>query len=319
MEHARHEPWAVYQGRRLRRHLYWLRTQGLARLIEEDDLNPLPRTARAVARWRWRLAHHARPGGATAVFLVGLQRSGTNMLVRGLERDPRFQVYNENHRAAFSRFRLRPDPVIRRLVEHSRHPYVLFKPLCDSHRTDSLLDDLGLDRPPRAMWAYRSVDGRARSAVAKFGDTNLRTLRDLALGQGRDRWEAQRLSPDSLELVASVDWARASPLDAAALFWYVRNRLYFELGLAERSDVLLVSYDAMIADPEAEMTRICGFLDLPYHRRLVAHVEGRAGGERGGSLELDPRIRERCSELAEQLDAAHRRVSSGSVSGEAGS
>jgi hypothetical protein len=318
MAQAGHEPWALYQARRLWRHLSWLRTQGLARLIEEDDLNPLQRTARAMARWRWRLAHPARPGGATAVFLVGLQRSGTNMLVRGLEQDPRFQVYNENHRAAFRRFRLRPDPVIRELVEHSRHPFVLFKPLCDSHRTANLLDGLGLHQAPRAMWAYRSVDGRARSAVAKFGDANLRMLRDLALGQGRDRWETQRLSADSLELVSSVDWARASPLDAAALFWYVRNRLYFELGLAERSDVLLVSYDAMIADPEAEMARICGFLDLPYHPRLVAHVEGRVDRGRNGRLELDTRIWERCSELGEQLDAAHRRASSGSVRGEAG-
>ena len=317
MAQPRHEPWAWYQGRRVRRHLSWLRTQGLARLIEEDDLNPLRRTGRAVARWRWRQAHQARPAGGTAVFVVGVQRSGTNMLVRGLDQDPRFQVYNENHRAAFSRFQLRPDPVVRQLIERSRHPYVLFKPLCDSHRTADLLDGLGLRRAPRAMWAYRSVDGRARSAVAKFGDSNLRMLRELAAGEGRDRWEAQRLSPDSLQLISSFDWARRSPLDAAALFWYVRNRLYFELGLAERSDVLLVSYDALIADPEAEMSRICGFLDLPFDRRLVAHVEGRGGGG-DASLELHPRIRERCDELTGQLDAAHRSVPTRSVGGEVG-
>jgi hypothetical protein len=317
MAQRRQEPWARYQGRRLWRHLSWLRAQGLARLIEEDNLNPLQRASRAVAGWRWRQAHQARPGAATAVFVVGLQRSGTNMLVRGLERDPRFQVYNENHRAAFNRFRLRPDPVIRQLVERSRHPYVLFKPLCDSHRTADLLDGLGLHPDPLAMWAYRSVDGRARSAVAKFGDTNLRMLRELAAGGGQDRWEAQRLSSDSLQLISSLDWARRTPHDAAALFWYVRNRLYFELGLAERPDVLLVSYDAMLADPQAEMGRICGFLDLPFDRRLVAHVEGRRGGGEA-RLELHPRIRERCDELVAQLDAARRTVPTRSVGGEVG-
>jgi sulfotransferase family protein len=311
------EPWAQYQRRRLWRHHYWLRTQGLARLIEEDDLNPLRRAGRAVATWRWRRVHQARPGNGTAVFVVGLQRSGTNMLVRGLDRDPRFQVYNENHRAAFSRFQLHPDPVIRQLVERSRHPYVLFKPLCDSHRTADLLDSLGLRRPPRAIWAYRSVDGRARSAVAKFGDTNLRLLRELAAGDGRDRWEARRLSSDSLRLISSFDWTRRSPLDAAALFWYVRNRLYFELGLAERSDVLLVSYDAMLADPEAEMGRICGFLDLPFDGRLVAHVLGRGDGA-DARLELHPRIREHCDELTERLDAARRTVPARSADGEVG-
>jgi hypothetical protein len=294
-----------YTRWRVRRHLHWLRTQGLARLVEEDELNPVRRATKAAAKWRWRLAHRGRPPGGTAVFLVGVQRSGTNMLVRGLERSAEFAVYNENHRAAFDRFQLRPDPVVRRLIEQSHHPYVLFKPLCDTHRTPELLDGLGVRRAPQAMWAYRSVDGRARSAVAKFGDVNRRVLRELAHGGGRSRWEAQRLSPDSLELIASFDWDRMGPLDAAALFWYVRNRLYFELGLAGRPDVLLVSYDAMVARPEAEMTRICEFLGVAYDRRLVSHVKPRPAGQ-AGALQLDPRIRARCDELAARLETAHR-------------
>ena len=310
------DPWLGYTGRRLRRHLHWLRSQGLARLVEEDELNPVDRATKAAAKWRWRLAHRARPPGGTAVFLVGVQRSGTNMLVRGLERSPEFAVYNENHRAAFSRFQLRPDPVIRRLVEQSRHPYVLFKPLCDSHRTPELLDGLGLQRSPRALWAYRSVDGRARSAVAKFGDVNLRVLRELASGGGRSRWEAQRLSPDSLQLIAGFDWERMGPFDAAAMFWYIRNRLYFELGLARRPDVLVVSYEAMVAEPEAEMARICEFLGVAYDGRLIAHVKARPRGQ-SEALQLDPRIRDRCVELAARLEAA-RHAGPAPVPGEVG-
>jgi hypothetical protein len=272
--------------------------------VAEDELNPLERATKAAAKWRWRLAHRGRRPGGTAVFVVGVQRSGTNMLVRGLERSPEFAVYNENHRVAFDRFRLRPDPVIRRLIEDSRHPYVLFKPLCDSHRTPELLEGLGVGQVPRALWAYRSVDGRARSAVAKFGDVNRRVLAELANGGGRTRWEAQRLSPDSLELIASFDWDRVGPLDAAALFWYVRNRLYFELGLAGRPDVLLVSYDAMVSGPEAEMRRICGVLGVTYDRRLIAHVQPRPARQ-AEPLRLDPRIRARCDELAARLEAAH--------------
>jgi hypothetical protein len=300
----RREPWPAYAARRVRRHVRWLRTQGLARLVEEDRLDPVDRTATMVGKWRWRVTHRSRPDGGSPVFLVGLQRSGTNMVLRGLERAPEFEVYNENHRAAFSRFRLRPDPVIRRLVDGSRHPYVLFKPLCDAHRTTELLEGLGTRRPGRALWAYRSVDGRTRSAVAKFGDANLRALRGIAAGR-RDAWEAQRLSPDSLDLIASFDWARMSATSAAALFWYVRNRLYFELGLDRRPDVLLVSYDAMLADPVAEAQRICAFLEFPYHPRLVAHVAPRAPAT-PGPLDVDPRVRARCEELGARLDAAHR-------------
>ena len=300
------EPWARYEAARVRRHVGWLRTQGLARLVEEDQLNPVHRVAMAVGRWRWRLANRSRPRGAVPVLLVGLQRSGTNMLVRGLERAPEFEVYNENNRAAFSRFRLRPDPVIRRLVDRSRHPYVLLKPLCDSHRTPELLDALGTRQPGRALWVYRSVDGRTRSALAKFGDANLRALRQIAAGGGRHRWEAQRLSQDSLDLLAGFEWSNMTAASAAAMFWVVRNRLYFELGLDRRSDVLLISYDAALRDPESEMRRICAFLGLPYHARLVAHIEPRPPAT-PQPLDLDPRVVAYCEELAARLDGARQR------------
>jgi Sulfotransferase domain len=301
-----HDSWTAYTARRVHRHLRWLRTQGLARLVEEDRLDPVDRAAALLGRWRWRLAHRSRPAGGTPVFLVGLQRSGTNMLVRGLEHAPEFEVFNENHRAAFSRFRLRPDPVIRRLIDASRHPYVLLKPLCDSHRTAELLDGLGTRKPGRALWVYRSVDGRARSALAKFGDANLHALREIAAGGGRHRWEAQMLSQDSLDLVASCDWTRMSAASAAALFWLVRNRLYFELGLDRRTDVLLVSYDAALRDPESEVRRICAFLGFPYRPQLAAHIAPRPPAT-AGPLAVDARVRAYCEELAARLDGAHRR------------
>lgn len=284
------------------RHVRWAQAQGLARLIEEDQLDPFVRVPAAVRRWRWRRAHPLPAGTARPVYVVGVQRSGTNMVVRGLEACPEFEVHNENDRAAFYRFRLRPDPTVRAIVAASRHRYVLFKPLCDSHRVDQLLDDLGTAVPGRAIWVYRAVDGRVRSALAKFGDANLRVLREIATGAGGRRWQAQRLSDESLELVRSFDYDRLSPASAAALFWLVRNSLYFDLGLDRRPDVLLCSYDSLLADPEGGTRRFCAFLHFGWSPQLMAHIAPRPGdGER---LDLDPRIRHRCEELDERLAAA---------------
>jgi len=94
-------------------------------------------------------------------------------------------------------------------------------------------------------------------------------------------------------------------VSAAALFWYVRNRLYFELGLEGRPDVLLVSYDAMVADPAAEMRQICGFLDFPYHPRLVAGITARPPASTP-TVALQPQIAACCAELAAELEAARR-------------
>ncbi|MBV8692586.1 MAG: hypothetical protein JOY57_13060 [Actinobacteria bacterium] len=285
---------------RVGRHLRWARTEGVAKLAEEDDLNPVTRVADAARRWRWRRQHGVQPGQATPVWLVGVQRSSTNMVVQGLTASPAFEVHNENDRRAFEHFRLRPDPVVRAIILSSRHRYVLFKPLCDSHRVDELLT-LGTPMPGRAIWAYRNVDDRVRSALAKFGDNNLQVLRQIADGTGTGRWQAQRVSTANLELIKSFDYDRMTPASAAALFWVMRNSLYFDLGLDRRDDVLLSSYDALVADPAAAMRQLCTFLGMEWDPRLVAHVEERP---RVAELEIDPRVRAACRELSERLEAA---------------
>jgi len=287
---------------RVGRHLHWARTQGVGRLVEEDDLDLVERARRAYGKWCWRRRCGVESGQAVAVFLVGLQRSGTNMMVRGLEASPQFEVHNENDRRAFDRYRLKPLPEIRTIVERSRHRFVLFKPLCDSHRTDELLDRLGTTKPARAVWAYRSVDGRVASALAKFGDTNLRVMRELASGRGGQRWQAQRLSPASLELISSFDYDLMTPATAAALFWYVRNIILFEQGFVARPDVTVVSYDAMLAEPQARVRELCSFLGIAYDDQLVAHIDG-GRASTGRALDIDPRVRERCTQLQSRLDA----------------
>lgn len=288
---------------RVSKHVYWARTQGIARLVEEDDLDPRARVARAYRGWQWRRSSGARPGSAMAVFLVGVQRSGTNMLVRGLEQAPEVEVRNENDRRAFSRFRMRDDESIAALVSASRHALVLFKPLCDSHRVPELLTGLDVAVPPRAVWAYRDVDARARSALAKFGDANLRALQAIAAGDDEDLWQSKGLSARRRDQIAGLDPAHMTPETAAALFWYVRNELVFDLGLDSRPDVLLSSYDALVERPEECTRTLCDFLGFPWRPSVAAHVERREPRRRG-LLDIDRRVRLLCDDLRQRLDEA---------------
>ena len=296
---------------RLGRHVEWLRRDGLARLVEEDGLDPRERISGSVRAWRWRRQNPIAPGTARAVFVVGVQRSGTNMVLRGFEQDPAVEVHNENHRQTFERFQLRGDDIVRGAIHDSRHAAVMFKPLCDSHRTGEILDNLqaqGTDA--RAVWVYRGVDGRARSAVRKFGDVNRRVLTDIAAGRGGDRWQAQRLSEDSLELIRSIGPESLDPESAAALFWLVRNRLYLELGLNDRADVHLVNYERVVADPEPEIDALARFLGVEASPERYAHIDRRSAYV--APLDLHPQVRSACLELeaalAEIADGSHRRV-----------
>lgn len=288
---------------RVSRNIAWIHGQGWAAVAEEHDVHPVSRTVAAAGRAVWRQRHGEAPGKAVPVYLVGVQRSGTNMLARGIGARPEVEVHNENDRSAFQRYKLRDDEVVRSIVEASRHRLVLFKPLCDSHRVDRLLDDLGTTQPGRAIWIFRDVDARARSAVAKFGDSNLAVLRDLAQGEGLERWQVQRLSDSSRALIHDLAGEDLSAESGAALFWYVRNMLYFELGLADRDDVRLASYDDFVRSPETTMAGLCEFLDLDYNASLIHHMSYR-GAVHVDPLPLHPVIRERCSDLGARLEDA---------------
>ncbi len=291
-----------YVLRKVVRHAYWARTEGLGRLVEEDRLDPRERARTAVRKAAWRARHGVPAGTSVPVYVVGLQRSGTNMILRGLDEAPEVEVRNENDRVVFDRYRLRSDQVLAATVAASRHQVVLVKPLCDSHRVDELLALPGV-RPGRALWVYRDVEARARSEVSKFGAANLRALRDIAAGRGESIWQGQRLGPEAVELVRTFDLDAMSPHTAAALFWVVRNSLYFELGLDRRDDVRLVSYDAFVADPPREMRALCEAIGFPFRPELCAHVV-RRGTHGEGSLSIDSRVLELAHDLGNRLEQA---------------
>ncbi|HEU5266251.1 MAG TPA: sulfotransferase [Jatrophihabitans sp.] len=291
---------------RVVRNVGWIRDQGLGRVLEEQEIDPVRTVPVAARKWRYRRTSPVPPGTARPIFVVGIQRSGTNMLLRGLGNAPEVEVHNENDRRAFERYKLRSLATVADIVTGSRHPYVLFKPLCDSHRTDELLA-LPTPTPPRAVWAYRDVDGRVRSALAKFGDGNLQVLREFAAGVNTTRWHVQRISPESAAFVRSFAYDTMTPESGAALMWLIRNRLFFELHLDRRPDVHLVSYQAFLVDPTATMQTLCGFLGLPYTPQLVSHVAARPPTHLR-PLDIDPRIRAACEELAARLDAAAARA-----------
>jgi len=287
--------------RKLRQNWRWAKAHRLSHLIEEHDANPLLRAQRAVRKAWWRWTRPGRRTKAAPVFLVGVQRSGTNMLAHGLDGVPEFETYNEGNTKAFRNYQLRPLETIDSLIRKSSAEFVLFKPLCDSHRTPELLEHFG--PRARAIWAYREVDGRVRSAIAKFRDSNLRVLRAYAAGEARNAWQVQWLSLGNTDFIRSFDFDALSAESAAALFWYVRNSLYFELSLDQRDDVILVSYDLLLSEPDRVAAALCNFLGLPFRKELIAQIDRRRRTPRE-PLPIDPRIRDRCTELQQRLDAA---------------
>ena len=257
------------------------------------------RSSLAARKAMWRLTNDNSPG-AKAVFILGAQRSGTTLLLECLDRSMRFEVLGESSEA-MGNYRIKDGEYIRNKVRSSRHEFVVFKPLTDSHRA---LEFLSLLPGTRAIWAFRSVEDRVNSSVAKFGDHNLQVLRGLSRGEGLERWQAQGLAEADLAFIKTFDYSTMSPYTASALFWYLRNSMYFSLGLQDMPSVLPLAYEDLAKEPKATMQRVCGFLGARFDDDMIGTVHAQSIGR--DEPRLSHEMLALCQPLYDRLYAIQR-------------
>jgi hypothetical protein len=93
------------------------------------------------------------------------------------------------------------------------------------------------------------------------------------------------------------------PHDAAALFWWARTSLFFDLRLDERPDVRLCSYEGLVADPEPTMRSLYEFVGVTYPGEDITRSVHRQAERRGADFPLSAEVRRLCEELWERLES----------------
>lgn len=173
------------------------------------------------------------------------------------------------------------------------------KPLVESQNARRLLEALPR---ARALWLYRDFRDVAASIVRRWGrQTALDNLRP-ALAADASNWRGENVSPPTRATIARHFDERISASDAAALFWWMRNRLYVELGPEPR--ILPVRYEELAREPATALRRIYRFLDREYPGDHVVRDLGAGSIGRGRNVALSPQIEELCAELLDRLDRA---------------
>lgn len=228
----------------------------------------LIRRVQRARRYLWQRSNLAADLPRRALFVAGCQRSGTNMFLDIAAQSPRTWLYNEGDRAAFENFRLREAERIERLVAKSPAPTVLFKSLCDSHLADRLLAQ---QPTSQLLWIFRNYRDVANSAVRMWGPHQRETLLRIRDGAWDELgWRGERLGAESLGDVKRVCRDDLSDHEGAVLFWLLRNRFYFELGLDRRARVLLVRYEDLVSEPERFFARAFDFMDCAFDADFAA-------------------------------------------------
>lgn len=229
----------------------------------------------------------------THVFVAGMQRSGTNMLMETLEWSPYTDVYHETDPRAFDNYEMRPQPDIQALARRSPAPFFVIKALCELDLIRQLMDGFA---PAKAVWIVRHYHDSTNSAIRSFGNF-VPQLKRLARHKDSDGWRGRGMSDATQELIRRLYHPEMGEASAAALTWYYRNILFFEQALDRDARVALIAYEDLVRDPATRLAALCNFLALPGFSPWMTRFIHAASVRKAPPPALEPQVEAVCAGL----------------------
>lgn len=245
-----------------------------------------------------KLRFMGRPGrgDAAVTFVAGVQRSGTNMTMDVLEQSLQTEVYQERDPRAFDNYAMRDFDTIAQLHAACRARHFVIKSLCELQRLPQLQA-----RFPGAkiVWIVRHFDDTVNSMLVSFANF-AKQIQRLAKDKNSDGWRGEGMSDETQTLLRRYADPGINEATGAALMWYLRNILFFEQEFDRRDDVLLVSYEQLVSEPEQEFRRVFEFIGIPYRRWHSRKVVASSIRKRQPP-EIAVEVRKECEQLLQSF------------------
>jgi hypothetical protein len=252
-------------------------------------------------RERSRAIHPGQPGqNKLILWIIACNRAGKTTVLNVLKNNPGTLIYNEGSEFAYHDYRIKPRTEIAQLIADTDEDLIVFELANDLQYADAFLN---LYPNSRALWIFRNYRGVVRDAVAKWGTAQKDMI--VGIGQGIRKHPgqqaiAEQMGPDTLSLVRAYSSMEISAEDGAALLWYTRNQLYFQLGLDKDPRVLLVNYEQLAATPREQGKRIFDFIACPFRPAYVRDIDA-SHIVKTPVLGLNPEIGALCDQLLQRL------------------
>ncbi len=238
-----------------------------------------------------------KPVESTPVFLFGIQRSGTTMLMHCLELHPDTEIFDEaDNNEAFFDYCIRNYETLNALITRSKAPFVCFKPIADSHLIMEFIEQFPSGK---FIWAYRDYKDVANSFLRKFAHAT-RAIKLVCLNQEGGGWFQKGVSSETTSILREVYTPGLSEFDLACLAWFARNRIFVEKNLGS-SDVMLIKYEHMVSNPERTFTNLSNFTGMRYDKNSIRYVHN-ASIAKNPYPELNPLIQKMCDDLMDVLN-----------------
>ena len=268
------------------------------------DEEPLfRRRTRALVKRSVRSVVRARPDERRVVLIFGCQRSGTTMVQQTfLDRSWRVIILEEHDRHL-----VRPGPGETTWQDYAtvlgrihRLPFevVAAKPLVESASATALMDAASA---VKAIWMLRHYPEVAQSNVSRFGPDN--PYRDLQPIRSRDvlDWRYRGATEETGQTVTALLNRGLTPFDAAALFWWTRNQLYFDQRLREDDRIRILRYDRACNQPDEVIRSLSDYIGVALPLGSIAS-RVRAQPLHPKTRELDPDVERLCRKLWDSFE-----------------
>lgn len=239
------------------------------------------------------------------LLIIGCQRSGTTMMQRIFEKDLDAKVYGEFSKLSRhdeKKIRLNPLDQVEREINKDVAPLVVLKPLVETQNLPELFDHFPT---AKAVWMFRHYKDVAASNLTNFGEQNgVDDLRPIVQG-APDNWRSEGVSEEVREVVKEFFSEDMSEIDAASLFWYVRNHLFFDLKLQQNERVMMCRYKDFVFHPTETMEEIYDFAGADFPgERITRNVKTSSVGK-GQHVRLNPEIEALCEQMLSRLEEAY--------------
>lgn len=236
------------------------------------------------------------------LFIFGVQRSGTSVTFHTLSKFFGVKGYNEYSvltQNGDEGLRFTSLDLIQKELDRNLEPYVVNKPLVESQNADLILSRI---KYSKGIWMYRNYKDVVSSFHKKFGDDIGHHHLQLII-EGQDtNWRAERIPEYLKKVVIDFYKQNLSNNDATAMYWFVRNSLYFEYDFNLIKNLKLIKYEHLTSNTNFCISKICDLWDYTYEVDF-SKLEFRSDSiKKGKGLELNPQIDNLCGGLLKKLD-----------------
>ncbi len=241
------------------------------------------------------------------LFIVGCQRSGTSMLLNVFDRDLNTKCFGEFSKLtsndSLGEIRLNSLELVKEEFSKVKAPFIVVKPLVESQNISELLDYFDNSR---AVWMFRNYKDVASSNIKHFGiDNGSEDLKPI-VDDEPNNWRSEKVSGHVRETIAKYFSKDMDPHDAAALFWFARNSLFFDLELQKDPRIMLCCYEDLVLDPEKYVRNMYQRAGQVYPAMNITAEVHSNSRRKGRDIALSPEIERIAQEMQNKLEAAYR-------------